>query len=77
MILSLLALCKLPYCFVFAEFKAGSEISMSDIKKNFQSLYEYNVMLREKLVSTESMLQSLTTKASSSGAESEKNSITK
>ncbi|GFS30159.1 hypothetical protein Acr_00g0010500 [Actinidia rufa] len=59
------------------EFKAGSEISMSDIKKNFQSLYEYNVMLREKLVSTESMLQSLTTKASSSGAESEKNSITK
>ncbi|THG06098.1 hypothetical protein TEA_008922 [Camellia sinensis var. sinensis] len=30
------------------EFKSGSEISMSDIKKNFQSLYEYNVMLRER-----------------------------
>ncbi|KAL7215564.1 hypothetical protein ACSBR1_027674 [Camellia fascicularis] len=48
------------------EFKSGSEISMSDIKKNFQSLYEYNVMLRERLVTAQSMIQSLTTKASSS-----------
>ncbi|PSS05040.1 Stoned B-like protein [Actinidia chinensis var. chinensis] len=54
------------------EFKAGSEISMSDINKNFQSLYDYNVMLRERLVSAQCMLQSLTMKASSSGAENEK-----
>ena len=57
---------------MFAEFKAGSEISMSDINKNFQSLYDYNVMLRERLVSAQCMLQSLTMKASSSGAENEK-----
>ena len=45
---------------------------MSDINKNFQSLYDYNVMLRERLVSAQCMLQSLTMKASSSGAENEK-----
>lgn len=54
------------------ELKGGSEISMSDIKKNFESLYEYNVMLREQLAAAQCMLQSLTTKASSSGEKSER-----
>ncbi|KAK9292778.1 hypothetical protein L1049_020758 [Liquidambar formosana] len=31
------------------EFKAGSEVSMSDIQKNLQSLCEYNVRLRENV----------------------------
>ncbi|XP_052185525.1 uncharacterized protein LOC127797067 [Diospyros lotus] len=49
------------------EFKAGSEFNLSDVKKNLQSLYDYNVMLRERLVAAESMLQSLTHKSSTSG----------
>lgn len=32
-----------------AEFGDSSEISMNDIQRNLQKLYEYNVMLREKL----------------------------
>ncbi|KAI8539472.1 hypothetical protein RHMOL_Rhmol09G0185900 [Rhododendron molle] len=54
------------------ELNGGSEISMSDIKKNFDRLYEYNVMLREQLAAAQCMLQSLTTKASSSGEKSER-----
>ncbi|KAA8533439.1 hypothetical protein F0562_031127 [Nyssa sinensis] len=41
------------------EFKAGSEINMSDIQKNLQDLYEYNAMLRNKLVSAQSLLHAL------------------
>jgi hypothetical protein len=51
-------------CFSIAEFKAGSEMDMSDIQKNLTSLYEYNVMLREKLLATQSSLHSLATKSS-------------
>ncbi|KAA8538913.1 hypothetical protein F0562_025605 [Nyssa sinensis] len=54
------------------EFKAGSEINMSDIQKNIQDLYEYNAMLREKLVATQSTLHALTIKASSSALESQR-----
>lgn len=32
------------------DFKPGTDIDMSDIQKNLQNLYEYNVMLREKLL---------------------------
>lgn len=57
---------------MITELKGGSEMSISDIKKNFESLYEYNVMLREQLAAAQCMLQSLTTKASSSGGKSER-----
>ena len=33
-----------------AELKSGSEIELSDIQKNFQRLYDYNVKLRAKFV---------------------------
>lgn len=54
-----------------AELKDASEMDMSDVQKNLRSLYEYNVMLREKLVATQSMFHSLATKSSSSATESQ------
>uniref|UniRef100_A0A5B7AKP0 Uncharacterized protein n=1 Tax=Davidia involucrata TaxID=16924 RepID=A0A5B7AKP0_DAVIN len=54
------------------EFKAGSEINMFDVQKNLQDLYEYNAMLREKLVAAQSMVHALTIKASSSAPESQR-----
>ncbi|KAK8565079.1 hypothetical protein V6N13_020200 [Hibiscus sabdariffa] len=51
------------------ELKSGSEIELSDIQKNFQRLYEYNVMLREKFIATQSLLHDLTTKTPSPGTE--------
>ncbi|CAK9168393.1 unnamed protein product [Ilex paraguariensis] len=53
------------------EFKADSEIRMADLQKHLQSLYEYNVMLREKLIATQSLLHALTRRASSSAVESQ------
>ncbi|KAK7340342.1 hypothetical protein VNO77_21044 [Canavalia gladiata] len=53
------------------EFKGGSEMDMSDIQKNLKNLYEYNAMLREKLLATQSLLHS-----SSSGHSSIKNKET-
>ncbi|XVF41591.1 hypothetical protein PTKIN_Ptkin01aG0291500 [Pterospermum kingtungense] len=44
------------------ELKSGSEIELSDIQKNFQRLYDYNVMLREKFEATESLLRALAAK---------------
>lgn len=49
-----------------ADFKPGSEIDMSDIQKNLQNLYEYNVMLREKLLAVYS------SRSGDEGAASEK-----
>ncbi|KAJ0013360.1 hypothetical protein Pint_21306 [Pistacia integerrima] len=51
--------------------KAGSEVEMSEIQKNFQQLYDFNVMLRDKLVATQSLLHDLAVKSSSPVAESE------
>ncbi|XP_031249820.1 uncharacterized protein LOC116107666 isoform X3 [Pistacia vera] len=51
--------------------KAGSEVEMSEIQKNFQQLYDFNVMLRDKLVATQSLLHDLAVKPSSPVAESE------
>ncbi|XP_021681446.2 uncharacterized protein LOC110665557 isoform X2 [Hevea brasiliensis] len=48
------------------EFKGGSELEISDIQKNLQNLYNYNVILREKLLTTQSLLHSLTSKSSTS-----------
>ncbi|KAI3802353.1 hypothetical protein L1987_30484 [Smallanthus sonchifolius] len=48
------------------EFKAGSEISIPEIQKNLRNLYEYSMLLREKLVSTRSTIKALTSKASAS-----------
>ncbi|EOY09974.1 Uncharacterized protein TCM_025345 [Theobroma cacao] len=46
------------------EFKSGSQIELSDVEKNFQRLYDYNVMLREKFVATQSLLRALASKSS-------------
>lgn len=49
----------------FSELKAGSGMDMTDVQKNIMLLYEYNAMLREKLVATHSMLRDLATEPSS------------
>ncbi|GLT95485.1 hypothetical protein SLE2022_131650 [Rubroshorea leprosula] len=54
------------------ELKDDSEVEMSDIKKNFQRLYEYNVMLREKFVATQSLLHALAATSLSPATESHK-----
>ncbi|CAI0559564.1 unnamed protein product [Linum tenue] len=45
------------------ELKVGSEVEMTEIWKNFEQLHEYNVMLREKFLATESLLHSLASKS--------------
>jgi len=51
------------------ELEDDSEMTMSDIKKSFQNMYEYNMLLRKKLIDTQSELQCLTRNPSSSGLE--------
>ncbi|CAJ1822226.1 unnamed protein product [Sphenostylis stenocarpa] len=46
--------------------KDGSEMDLSDIQKNLKNLYEYNVMLRDKLIATQSLLNSSSSKHTSS-----------
>ncbi|PRQ41567.1 hypothetical protein RchiOBHm_Chr3g0448231 [Rosa chinensis] len=46
------------------ELKDPAEMDMSDVQKNLKSLYEYNVMLREKLVEAQSFFHSLATNSS-------------
>lgn len=46
-----------------ADFKHSSDIDMSDVLKNIKSLYEYNVFLREKLLSTQSEVRALSAKS--------------
>lgn len=46
-----------------ADLNDSSDIDMSDILKNMKSLYEYNVFLREKLLSTQSEVRALATKS--------------
>ncbi|KAI9156871.1 hypothetical protein LWI28_013495 [Acer negundo] len=53
--------------------KPESEVEMSDIQKNFQRLYDYNVMLRENLVAAQSSLHALAAKSSSPAPESQAN----
>ncbi|ESQ41643.1 hypothetical protein EUTSA_v10012976mg [Eutrema salsugineum] len=48
------------------EGSSGSEVDAIDIRKKFQLLYDYNVLLREKLIDTQSLLNALAPKASSS-----------
>lgn len=50
----------------FNEGSSGSEVDATDIKKKFQLLYDYNLLLREKLIDTQSMIDALAPKASSS-----------
>ena len=42
-----------------AELKDGSEMDMCDVQKNLKSLYEYNVMLREKFIASQALLHDL------------------
>ncbi|XP_024037797.1 uncharacterized protein LOC18039240 isoform X2 [Citrus clementina] len=51
--------------------KDDSEIEMSDIQKNFQSLYDYNMTLRDKLVATQSSLRALAAMSTSPVSESQ------
>lgn len=51
------------------ELNDGSEVELSDIMRNFQRLYDYNVMLREKFVETQSLLHALASKSSHPGTE--------
>ncbi|KAL2330203.1 hypothetical protein Fmac_017784 [Flemingia macrophylla] len=48
------------------EIKGGSEMDMTDIQKNLKKLFEYNTMLRDKLLAAQSMLQSSASMHSSS-----------
>ncbi|CAN6575309.1 unnamed protein product [Malus baccata var. baccata] len=48
------------------ELKDASEMDMSDVQRNLRSLHEYNVLLREKLVATQSLFRSLATKSTES-----------
>ncbi|XP_015875694.3 uncharacterized protein LOC107412429 [Ziziphus jujuba] len=50
------------------ELKDDSEMDMYDIQKNLKSLYEYNVMLREKFIAAQSLLNDLASKSSSPAA---------
>ncbi|KAI3735760.1 hypothetical protein L6452_15272 [Arctium lappa] len=50
------------------EMRAGSEISIPEIQKNLENIYEYNMMLREKLTIAQSRIHALTTKASASSS---------
>lgn len=55
----------------FTEGSSGSEVDAMDIKKKFQLLYDYNVLLREKLLDIQSLLNALAPKASSSSSTAE------
>ncbi|RAL40324.1 hypothetical protein DM860_006394 [Cuscuta australis] len=41
------------------EFHASQEVSLSNLQKNIESLYEYNALLREKLIAAELTLRAL------------------
>jgi len=41
-------------------------MDLSDIQKNLKNLYEYNVMLRDKLLAAQSLLNSSSTRHTSS-----------
>ena len=72
-VLAYVSCCFLPFKFHYfglTEFKAGSEVNISDIQKNLQALCDYNIMLREKLVAAQSMLNDLMTKGSTSAMDS-------
>ncbi|XP_076938023.1 uncharacterized protein LOC143605980 [Bidens hawaiensis] len=51
------------------EMKVASEISIPEIQKNLKDLYEYNMLLRDKLVSTQATIHALTSKASASSSD--------
>lgn len=44
--------------------QAADHISMANLHKDLQNLYEYNMMLRDKLIAAQSMLHSLANKES-------------
>lgn len=54
------------------EHNGGFTVDMSVIQENLENLYECNAMLREKLVSTQSMLRALTIKYPSGAREGRK-----
>ncbi|KAH9607682.1 hypothetical protein KSS87_010945 [Heliosperma pusillum] len=53
----------IPPAPTLSEYNGSSMIDASDIRKNLEDLYEYNALLREQLVNTQSMLRTLTSKS--------------
>lgn len=53
-------------CFLAETASAADEIRITDLQKDIQNLYNYNVMLREKLMNAQSMLHVLSEKKKSS-----------
>ncbi|KAF3668529.1 hypothetical protein FXO37_09502 [Capsicum annuum] len=51
--------------------QVADHISMTNLQKDLQNLFEYNMMLREKLIAAQSMLHSLANKGSTLAADSE------
>lgn len=49
--------------------QAADHVSMTNLQKDLQNLYEYNMMLREKLIAAQSMLHSLAIKESTLAAD--------
>ncbi|KAJ8543658.1 hypothetical protein K7X08_025276 [Anisodus acutangulus] len=50
--------------------QGADNISMTNLQKDLQNLYEYNLMLREKLIAAQTMLHALANKESASAADS-------
>ncbi|KAM3359583.1 putative protein isoform X1 [Capsicum galapagoense] len=50
--------------------QVADHISMTNLQKDLQNLFEYNMMLREKLIAAQSMLHSLANKGSTLAADS-------
>ncbi|CAN6806096.1 unnamed protein product [Brassica oleracea] len=63
-----------PPSMEFGEGSSSSEVDAIDIKKKLQLLYDYNVLLREKLLDTQSLLNALSAKASSSSSSTKEHS---
>ncbi|XP_060183538.1 uncharacterized protein LOC132613514 [Lycium barbarum] len=50
--------------------QAADNISMTNLQKELENLYEYNIMLKEKLIAAQSMLHTLANKESTLAADS-------
>lgn len=56
------------FCYIsMADFKGDYGNDVSDIQRSLQSLYEYNMVLRDDLVAAQSKIDALTSKQANSG----------
>lgn len=56
--------CNYLICIVVAEFTIDRGADIADMKKNLQNLYDYNVYLRERFMTVQSLLEDLLQKTS-------------